>query len=288
MSNAAPITPAFVEAFVLECKASGMSKEATTKLLQVTMLKVACETPAFAEGFSNRLAVEGMDKSAWAMAGKLLTGGLAAGAAGLGAHAAYKHLNPSTPGLTTDMPVPAAPYSAGGGVYDATKAKADEQSFLADRSQGVAGINEKASVDSKRQAELQAVVDSNGPGAAAAIGELQTLRKSPFVAQRDAYSKDLSKYTTNTARQLQESQSQLKDLNASRGSWWNKTRNFLGFPKDFDAEERALVSRSGQLSSQNRAAETLQRRLKGGYVGGDIPAEEQNKTLQERFFPTAP
>ncbi len=277
MPAAEQFTPPFVKAFVTRCYTEGLTKEAATYLLELTSLAAAHQNPAFEAGFMEKLAEEGLEKNAWSLAGKLMTGGLALGGLGLGANKAYDAFRKHNRQPWSDVPL----Y----GVYDPASAAAGEKAKLDAASKGVAELNAKADADGKRRYELQQVVNSGGPGAAAAIAELQTLRKSPYSGHRARYGQELDTYHTGLNENLSEVQTELSDLNSSRNSLWNRTRNFFGMPKDFDAEERELVAQQARLSEQARLSQTLRDRLSSGSTtfSSGVPSRED---MQSRFFPT--
>ena len=278
MPAAEQFSPHFVRSFVLECHAQGLTKEATINLLEVAVLKAAHDNPAFAEGFAHRAAVEGLDKSAWALAGKALAGVAGLGAVGYGANKAYDAAHNFNRNSWSDVP------SAGG--YNPEAAKAVEKARLAERSGGVSYLNEQADYVGKRRAELQGVVNSGGPGMASAGTELQGLRRSPFEGQRAKTLQELSAYGQTNADNLRTVQDDLKSLDDSRNSWWHKARKFVGLGHDFEADERRLWGQKDTLSSRDRLNSEMLRRLEGGYTGGDAAEAEPTQTLQQRFFRT--
>lgn len=281
MSDPEHFTPAFIESFVLRCRDAGLTKEATHGLLTITATQAVRSNPGFREGFDARVAeVSDLEKQAWAMAGKVLTGGVVTAATALGGNMLYNKYF-KTPGA-----IPTAPMAPSGLPYDAERSRKAERQAVAGRSKLLEDLNQRYSDHSKRKAELQAVVDAAGPGSASAISELQELRKSPVAELRNNYSGQLDRFATDNSRHLYATQEKLRSLNDSRGSLWNRARAFIGFPKNFDGKERQLTQRSGQLAEKARVTETLQRRLAGNYTGGDIPTAELNQNLQQRFFPT--
>lgn len=277
MPAAAQFTPLFVESFIRRCYDAGITKEATVYLLELSAFKAAHEQPGFAAGFNERMSSGPLEKSAWAMAGKLMAGAAGAGALGYGgykAHEAFKGHN--------RQPWPDVPQIGG---YSATGAANDYRHQLSAASKGIGQLNAEVDRVGRRRTELEGVV-SEGPGAEQAIGELQALRKSPYPSQRAAYGRDLDQYNQGVNENLGVARQDLQDLNASRGSWWNKARAFVGMPRDFDTEERNLVGQTGRLAEQARLSERLRTRLRSGASSFDDRAPAPQETLQSRFFQT--
>lgn len=275
MPTAAQFTPLFIESFVRRCHASGLTKEATVCLLEMSALKAAHEQQGFAAGFNERMSEGGLEKSAWAMAGKLMASGL--GAAGLG-YGAYRMGHNKARQPWPDLP--------SAGTFDPTTAATNERDQLAHFSRGIGDLNRQVGETGRRHAELQAVVDSNGPGAADAIRELQAIRRAPFARQRETYGRELDAYNQGVNRNLSLAERDLDNLNQSRGSFWNRTREFFGYPKDFDTPERELVGQKSRLAEQARLSERLRSRLRSGATGFDDRAPVPQEDLQSRFFPT--
>lgn len=305
-----PLTSTFVESFVLTCLDRGLTKEATADLLRLHAVSAAFAMPGFAAGFDQTLkeaAVRGLTKEAAGNLGKMVGGGIGligsmfkgvgsgARAVGRGAKAAPAvatglagvGLGAGIVGLN-QMRTPAAPAADAPsiGVYDKTRAEAGEKAKQKDLATGTNELNKRIGVDGRRKAELQAVIDSNGPGAASAIAELQRLRGDAAKGQRTTYSKELQSHATATGTALEQSQRKLTDVQGARGSWMTKLRNFVGMPRDIDGEERALVGETSRLAEQNRIAVETRRRLDRGVVSGDPHEIIAPQDLQSRFFPT--
>lgn len=283
MPTAEQFTPVFVGAFIARCYERGLTKEATTSLLNAAATIAAHQNQGFAAGFNEKMSEGGLEKSAWALAGKLLTGGLGLGAIGGAGLYGYNKIRDGVRGHNRqawgDVPM------IGG--YDPAAAARSEQDRLREASKGIADINRNTDKDGRRLAELQSVVSSGGPGAAVAIAELQRLRSSPYAGQRARYQQDLDNYQTGTAKGLGTVQQDLSELNADRESLWNRARKFIGFPRDFDGEERNLVAQQARLSEQQRLAQRMGERLRSGATSfSDGPMT--NEQLQRNFFPTKP
>jgi hypothetical protein len=279
MPTAEQFTPAFVGAFISRCHERGLTKEAATHLLTVAATIAAHQNPGFAAGFNEKMSEGGLEKSAWAMAGKLLTGGLALGGAAGGAAYGYNKIRDGIHNYNRqpwgDVPLAGTPEAWGD--LEAAKLRA--------ASTGVAELNRGADQDGKRRYELEQLVQSGGPGAAAAITELQRLRRSPYAGQRARYGQELEQYHSGVNNHLNTVQQDLSQLNGSRGSWWNRTRDFFGFPRDFDGEERNLVAQQARLAEQARLSQRLRDRLHSGATSfSEGPMSQE--TLQSRFFPT--
>jgi hypothetical protein len=225
----------------------------------------------------------GLEKSAWALTGKLLTGGLGLGAVGGAGLYGYNKVRDGIRNHNRqswgDVPM-RGPYNQ---ATAATKAK----DMLSNASKGVAAVNSAAEKEGIRIAELQSAYDAGGPDSAAALAELQRIRSAPAAAQRATYQKELDQYHTGVSSGLGTVQQDLTDLNASRNTLWSKTRNFFGFPRDFDGEERVLAEQRQRLSEQATLAQRMSQRLRSGATSfSDGPMTHEQ--LQRDFFPTKP
>lgn len=274
MPAASEFTPLFVESFVRRCYDAGLTKEATVTLLELSALKAAHEHPSFADGFNERMSEGGLEKSAWARAAKIGLGALGLGGVGYGAYrAGHSAARP---------PWSDAPQMGG---YTAGGAAEDYRHQLESASRGISELNMNVDRDGRRRAELEGVV-YEGPGAHQAIGELQRLRRSPYARQRESYGRALDRYHEQSNAGLDVARRDIEDLNASRGSWWNKAREFVGFPRDFDGEERALTGQSSRLAEQSRLSGQLRQRLRSGATSFDDRPPAAQDTVQSRFFQT--
>jgi hypothetical protein len=277
MPAAAQFTPLFVESFIRRCYDAGITKEATVYLLELSALKAAHEQPGFAAGFNERMASGPLEKSAWARAGKLIAGAAGMGALGYGGYKAHEATI-----RRNRQPWPDVPQIGG---YSATGAADNYRHQLSAASEGIGQLNAEVDRVGRRRAELEDVV-AEGQDADKAIGELQALRKSPYPSQRDAYGRELDRYNQGVNENLGVARRDLADLNASRGSWWNRARAFVGMPRDFDDEERNLVGRTARLAEQARLSAQLRERLRSGATGFDDRAPVPQETLESRFFQT--
>lgn len=278
MPDADQFTPSFVVAFVTNCHAAGLTKEATVDLLTISAIAAAHRQPGFAEGFRERMAREELEKSAWALAGKALVGGLGLAGLGYAGSQAMDAFHNHNREAWSDAP------TIGG--YDPVAAAKGEQDQLNAASKGIGALNSTVDANGKRRAELQTAIDSGSPGSANAVGELQRLRTDPSSAQRDAYGRQLDSYHQHSADNLATAQKDLQDLNASRHSWWNKARNFVGMPADLDGRERELVGQTSRLAQQARISGRLSDRLRSGTTEFANYDPATQPSLQDRFFPT--
>lgn len=301
MPDAALFTPAFVESFISKCHAEGLTKEATVVLLEMAALGAAHRQEGFAEGFADRMALEELTKGAsWRGLGRLARRGLrfarkhpvvattsalgvgaaglgTLGAAGYGINSAMNSFRNHNRGALGDVP------TYGG--YDPALAQKDFQTQLNEASRGIGKLNAQVDANGKRMEVLRGGLE-NGTADGGAVAELRNLEANPVMGERTALDKRLGSFHDEASKQLRTTQEDLKRLDASRGSWWNKAREFVGVPKDFDTPERNLYDQKKRLTEQTRLAERLRNRLISGsteFSTGGVPSRQ---TLQERFFPT--
>lgn len=279
MPAASEFTPLFVEAFVRRCYDAGLTKEATVTLLELSAVKAAHEQPGFAAGFNERMCEGDIEKSAWALAGKLLTGGLVGGGlvGGLGyggykAYDAFRNHNRETIGGVPTI-----------GGYDPKQNANRNRLDLAEASRGIGKINKIVGDNGRRKAVLQDALD-NDTGGGDAQAELDRLRLDPAARQRQQYGEQLDDYASDAQRMHATAKQDYQNLQRRQGSWWGKTRKFFGH--DYGPRSRQLADQKKNMAEQVQLSGRLRERLRSGATNFDDRAPTPPETLESRFFQT--
>lgn len=275
MPAASEFTPLFVESFVRRCYDAGLTKEATVTLLELSATKAAHEQPGFAAGFNEQMCEGGLDKSAWALAGKLLTGGLVGGGVGYGGYKAYdafRNHNRETLG--------GVPTIAG---YDANRDASRNRLDLSEASRGIGEMNKTVGANGRRRAELERAL-AGGTGGGAARAELERLSADPITRQREQYGRQLDDFTRDAQGMRDTAQEDARNLQQTRNSWWGRTRQFFGH--DYGPRARQLDDQTKRMTEQSQLSSRLRDRLRSGATGFDDRAPTPPETMKSRFFST--
>lgn len=279
MPAASEFTPLFVEAFVRRCYDAGLTKEATITLLELSAVKAAHEQPGFAAGFNEKMCAGDLEKSAWAMAGKLLTGGLVGGGLvggiGYGVNRAADAFHNHNRGTIGGVP------TIGG--YDPKQNANRNRLDLAEASRGIGELNKTVGDNGRRQFLLQEALD-NDTGGGDAQAELERLQADPAARQRQQYGEQLDSYNSSAQRMRDTARQDYQDLQQTRGSWWGKTRQFFGH--DYGPRSRQLADQKKNMAEQAQLSGRLRQRLRSGATNFDDRAPTPPETLESRFFQT--
>lgn len=167
--------------------------------------------------------------------------------------------------------------------YEAAAAAAEERERAEiDRlSKKIVELNTNADRDGKRRAELQNAVDNNAPGAAQAIGELQQLRKSTAIMERELYIQELDARRIELSKKFEATKNKLEKITADRGSWSNRNKT-----RELDAEERKLAGWLSSIAAATRINSVLLKRLRSGATTFSEGTASPPQSLRERFFRT--
>lgn len=316
---------AFAHSFVEHCYDSGMTKQGAALLLEKHLLDEAMEDPDFRAGFV-KVAFAGSPgyytANQWSVGDQPGQNTAAYGAAGAGAGAylgqrmakAFKGgfgkrvkwggrlgalgaLGGALMGGKKDVDIfrSRGVGQAGGipatGPWDQKAEQAGYDSAYARLSGGVADLNSRFNENSTRMAELRQAVDSNAPGAAQALAEYQRRQRDSSSLERSNYFNRLGSGQERLQSELTGLRGQQDDLHRSRNTFWGRGRDriarmFGGQPFDYDGEALRLKGEEERMANELRMTQGLQRRLLGGYTGGDPTQVLSQEDLEARMFPT--
>jgi hypothetical protein len=315
----------FAQSFVEHCYDSGMTKQGAALLLDKHLLDGAMEDPDFHAGFV-KVAYAGSpgyySARQWSVGDEPGQNTAAYGAAGAGAGAylgqrmakAFKGgfgkrlkwggrlgavgaLGGALLGAKKDADIfrsRAVGQTGGVPVTGPWDQKAEQDGYDAAYgrlSGGVADLNRRYNENSTRMAELRQAVDNNAPGAAQALAEYQRRREDTSSLERSNYFNRLGGSQERLEKELNGLRGQQDDLHRSRGSFWGRSRDrisrmFGGRPYDYDGEALRLKAEEERMANELRMTQGLQRRLLGGYTGGDPSQVLSQDDLEARMFPT--
>jgi len=301
----ASLSPVFVESFIGQCHAAGLTKEAAAQLLQQqSVIHVSKVCPAFGEGFAKQASItprglqpiarpEWFTKQAggWGKALKYGIPALATGAGALWGGAKIKELWPSPE--SADAP-------SLDGTYDPKISKQHYQDDLSGRAKGLADIESRISggTVNRRAADLQAAVDSNSADSGVAMKELNSLNRNKDYARKakqGVMNQSLAAMEENK-RRLDVAKKKQSFVEGYRKSNWSAPQRFFDYMRgkgwdhlDTAAENRinALQNDAAQAGHNYKLSQDLYTNGRLGYAapgtGTPVPSREE---ITAKLFPT--